>query len=50
MNDTEKRVVLNDEISYKLNKGIGKGFHGTYTPFKIFQLIALWADKRHKNI
>lgn len=25
MNEMEKRVVLNDEISYKLNKGIGKG-------------------------
>ena len=40
--------VLNDEISYKLNKGIGKQFHGSYVPFRVFQLIALWADKKHK--
>ena len=40
--------VLNDEISYKLNKGIGKRFHGSYVPFRVFQIIALWADKKHK--
>ena len=40
--------VLNDESSYKLNKGIGKRFHGSYVPFRVFQIIALWADKKHK--
>ena len=29
-------------------KGYGKRVQGTYTPFKVFQLIALWADKKHK--
>lgn len=46
MNSTEKCVVLNDKISYKLNKGIGKRFHGSYTPSRVFQIIALWADKK----
>lgn len=30
------------------NKGFGGEVHGTYVPFPVFQIIALWADKRHK--
>lgn len=29
-------------------KGFGREVHGTYVPFPVFQIIALWADKRHK--
>ena len=28
--------------------GYGNDVHGTYTIFEVFQLIALWADKKHK--
>lgn len=31
------------------NKGYGREeARGTYTPVKVFQVIALWADKKHK--
>lgn len=40
--------TLDDEISYKLSGGYGNDVKGSYVPFKIFQLIALWADKKHK--
>ena len=29
-------------------KDYGVRVQGTFTPFKVFQLIALWADKKHK--
>ena len=29
-------------------KGYGKRIRGTFVPFKVFQLIALWADSEHK--
>lgn len=36
-------------IFQEYNQGYGSELiHGTYVPFKIFQIIALWADKRHK--
>ena len=28
--------------------GYGSEVHGTYVIFEVFQLIALWADKKHK--
>ena len=31
-----------------LNEGYGDEVRGTYVPFRVFQLVALWADKRHK--
>ena len=30
------------------NRGYGSEVRGTYVPFPIFQVIALWADKKHK--
>ena len=30
------------------NEGYGNNVKGTYVPFRVFQLVALWADKRHK--
>ena len=42
LKDIEKFIFRN------FKKGYGKRVQGTYTPFKIFQLIALWADKKHK--
>ena len=46
--DREIPINMNDEISYKLNKGIGRKLKGSYVPFRVFQIIALWADKKHK--
>lgn len=40
--------TLDDEISYKLSSGYGNNVKGSYVPFEVFQLIALWADKKHK--
>lgn len=40
--------TLKDEISYEFSSGYGNDVKGSYTPFPIFQIIALWADKRHK--
>lgn len=40
--------TLNDEISYKLSSGYGNKVKGSYTVFRVFQIIALWADKKHK--
>ena len=45
---TEIRGTLDDEISYKLGYGYGNDVKGSYTIFRIFQLIALWVDKKHK--
>ena len=44
----EIRVNMNDEVSYYLNKGFGRKLKGSYVPFRVFQIIALWADKKHK--
>lgn len=41
INDVEQYIFIN------YNDGYGKKVSGTYAPFKIFQLIALWADKKH---
>lgn len=41
-------VNMKDEVSYYLNKGFGRKLKGSYVPFRVFQLIALWADKKHK--
>jgi len=30
------------------NEGYGDSVKGMYVPFRVFQLVALWADKRHK--
>lgn len=30
------------------HEGYGNDVRGTYVPFRVFQLVALWADKRHK--
>ena len=30
------------------HEGYGNDVRGTYVPFRCFQLVALWADKRHK--
>ena len=30
------------------NEGYGDAVKGMYVPFRVFQLVALWADKRHK--
>lgn len=36
-------------IFQEYNQGYGTEFiHGTFVPFKAFQIIALWADKTHK--
>lgn len=40
--------TLKDEVSYKLSSGYGNDVKGSYTVFRVFQLIALWADKKHK--
>ena len=48
MGPTEIRGTLDDEISYKLSSGYGNDVKGSYVPFEVFQLIALWADKKHK--
>lgn len=40
--------TLKDEVSYKLSSGYGNDVKGSYTMFRVFQLIALWADKKHK--
>lgn len=45
---TENSPTLNDEISYKLANGYGNDVKGSYTVFRVFQIIALWADKKHK--
>lgn len=39
--DVERYIFIN------YNEGYGRKISGTYAPFKIFQLIALWADKKH---
>ena len=44
----DKFPTLNDEISYKLSEGYGNDVKGSYTMFRVFQIIALWADKKHK--
>ena len=46
--DREIPINMNDEISYYLNKGFGRKLKGSYVPFRVFQIIALWADKKHK--
>lgn len=40
--------TLKDEISYEFSSGYGNAVKGSYVPFRVFQLIALWADKKHK--
>lgn len=52
-NDSENRAVekLKDVHQYIFKcyiKGYGKRIRGTFAPFKVFQLIALWADSEHK--
>lgn len=39
--EVERYIFIN------YNEGYGKKISGMYAPFKIFQLIALWADKKH---
>lgn len=46
--DREIPINMNDEVSYYLNKGFERKLKGSYVPFRVFQLIALWADKKHK--
>lgn len=41
LNEVERYIFIN------YNEGYGKKVSGTYSPFKIFQIIALWADKKH---
>lgn len=35
-------------IFHVLNKDCKEEEKGTYVPFKVFQLVALWADSKHK--
>lgn len=40
---------IEDFLFIDYNKGYGaEEIRGTYTPIKVFQIIALWADKKHK--
>ena len=42
-----KEYYQTDEF-HCYNAGYGSDVSGTYAPFPIFQIIALWADKKHK--
>lgn len=42
------RSEIETYMLLNFNEGFGKKVQGTYVPFPVFQLIALWADKRHK--
>ena len=39
--DIEKAIFVSS------NKGLNNELRGTYVPFRIFQIIAIWADKKH---
>lgn len=52
-NDSENRAVKESKDVHQYIfkcciKGYGKRIRGTFVPFKVFQLIALWADSEHK--
>ena len=52
-NGSENRVVddttnIHSYVFRCYMKGYGKRVQGTFVPFKVFQLIALWADAEHK--
>ena len=46
--DLEYDKPIEEKIFLTYNEGYGNEVHGTYVPFEVFQLIALWADKKHK--
>lgn len=39
---------IEDYMLKVFNDGFGDDVKGTYVPIPVFQLVALWADKRHK--
>lgn len=46
--DQGKNSYLNEKaIFVSSNKGLNNELRGTYVPFRIFQIIAIWADKKH---
>lgn len=50
-NDTGTELSTEEIEAYMLriyHEGYGNDVRGTYVPFRVFQLVALWADKKHK--
>ena len=39
--------TIEKALFVKCKKGYGFELHGTYVPFRIFQIIAIWIDKKH---
>ena len=50
--DGENEELVDEDIASCIfihyDAGFGNDFKGTYVPYRVFQLIALWADNEHK--
>ena len=46
--DLEYDKSIEEKVFLTYNEGYGNEVRGTYVLFEVFQLIALWADKKHK--
>ena len=44
----EASTDINSEVFIVYNEGYGDDVKGSYAVFEVFQLVALWADKKHK--
>lgn len=45
---TPTRSEIESYMLMEIGNTYGNDVRGTYVPFPVFQLVALWADKRHK--
>lgn len=46
--ETKYDKSIEEKVFLTYNEGYGNEVRGTYVLFEVFQLIALWADKKHK--
>lgn len=46
--ETKYEKSIEEKVFLTYNEGYGNEVRGTYVLFEVFQLIALWADKKHK--